>query len=87
MKDFHVNGLLASHHNVIVFVEFDMACWFGEGIAEVVVNGDVRIVDLFFFCPLKDDKVFHIHVLCASCWLSCVGELSCAFVVGEYFCR
>jgi hypothetical protein len=82
---FHINGLSASHHYVVVFIEFSTSGWFGEQVTKVVVGGNVRVVDTFFFGPSKNDKVFHVDVSGASCWLLCVGELSCASVVSEDF--
>jgi hypothetical protein len=83
---FHIDGSSASHHNVVVFVEFNTAGGLREGVTKIVIGRDVRIGDSFFFSPLEDDEVFHVDMSCASCWLSRVGELSCAAVVGEDFC-
>jgi hypothetical protein len=80
----HVDRSAASHHNIVVFVEFHPSREFGERVTQVVVCRDVRVVDLFFFGPLEDYKVFHIDMSGASCQLSCIGELSCVVVIGKY---
>ena len=85
MECFHIVGMSASHHYIVVFIEFNSSCRFGEGVTKVVVCGDVRIGDLFFFGPLENEKVFHINVSCALCWLLCIRELSCTSVIGEDF--
>jgi hypothetical protein len=73
VRCFHIYGSSAPHHNVIVFIEFDMSGWLGEeGIdAKVGVCRDFRIVDLFvFFGPLEDNKLFHMDMPSTSCRLT-----------------
>ena len=55
-----------------------------RGVLEV--PGYVFEDDLFLFCPLHNDKVAHVDMAGASCWLLCVGELSCSTIINLDLC-
>ena len=72
-----------THHDVVMLIKLNSRVDFAEGVGEIIFGGGFFVENLFFFSPLKDDKVFHINVARETGGLLRIGEFSGAVIVSK----
>ena len=70
-----------SHDNVHLFIKFDTADNFTQGVTIIVGSRDGSKINLIVSHPLKDDKLLDFHMASPSCWMLCGCNMQSAVII------